>query len=58
MGIQDFPDIYALALGPVALGLGHIYQAIPLAHVIGNSSSIPWFNFLCDFLFSYVSDKS
>jgi len=29
MGNQDFPDIYALALGPVALGLGYIYQANP-----------------------------
>jgi len=29
MGNQDLPDNYALALGPVALGLGHIYQANP-----------------------------
>ena len=29
MGNRDFPDIYAHALGPVALGLGHIYQANP-----------------------------
>ena len=27
IGIQDLPDIYAHALGPAALGLGHIYQA-------------------------------
>jgi len=26
---QDLPDIYALALRPVALGFGHIYQANP-----------------------------
>jgi len=26
MGNQDLPEIYAHALGPVALGLGHIYQ--------------------------------
>jgi len=26
LGKRDLPDIYALALGPVALGLGHIYQ--------------------------------
>jgi len=29
MGNWDFPDIYPLAFGPVALGLGHIYQANP-----------------------------
>ena len=29
MGNQDLPDIYADALGPAALGLGHIYQANP-----------------------------
>ena len=29
MGNQDLPDIYAHALGPAALGLGHIYQANP-----------------------------
>ena len=29
MGTRDFPDIYARALGPAALGLGHIYQANP-----------------------------
>ena len=27
MGTWDFPDIYARALGPAALRLGHIYQA-------------------------------
>ena len=27
MGNQDLPDIYAHALGPATLGLGHIYQA-------------------------------
>ena len=26
---RDLPDIYARALGPAALGLGHIYQANP-----------------------------
>jgi len=29
MGNWDLSDIYALALRPVALGLGHIYQANP-----------------------------
>ena len=29
MGKRDLPDIYAHALGPAALGLGHIYQANP-----------------------------
>jgi len=29
MGNRDLPDIYALALGPAALGLGHIYMANP-----------------------------
>ena len=29
MGNRDLPDIYARALGPAALGLGHIYQANP-----------------------------
>jgi len=29
MGNRDLPDIYALTLRPVALGLGHIYQANP-----------------------------
>ena len=29
MGNRDLPDIYAHALGPAALGLGHIYQANP-----------------------------
>ena len=29
MGNPDLPDIYAHALGPAALGLGHIYQANP-----------------------------
>ena len=29
VGTRDFPDIYARALGPAALGLGHIYQANP-----------------------------
>ena len=29
MGNRDLPDMYAHALGPVALGLGHIYQANP-----------------------------
>jgi len=29
MGNQDLPDINAHALGPSALGLGHIYQANP-----------------------------
>ena len=26
MATRDLPDIYARALGPAALGLGHIYQ--------------------------------
>ena len=35
MGNRDLPDIYAHALGPAALGLGHIYiRQIPLAYVI------------------------
>ena len=34
--LEDFPDIYARALGPAALGLGHIYQANP---------SCPWYNY-------------
>jgi len=29
MGNQDLSDMYALALGPAAIGLGHIYQANP-----------------------------
>ena len=29
MSKRDLPDIYARALGPAALGLGHIYQANP-----------------------------
>ena len=29
MGTWDFPDKYARALEPAALGLGHIYQANP-----------------------------
>ena len=29
MGNRDLPDIYAHALGPAALGLGHMYQANP-----------------------------
>jgi len=29
MARRDLPDIYAHALGPAALGLGHIYQANP-----------------------------
>ena len=29
MGNRDLPDIYAHALGPAALGLGHIYQVNP-----------------------------
>ena len=29
MGNRDLPDVYAHALGPAALGLGHIYQANP-----------------------------
>ena len=29
MGNWDLPDIYARALRPAALGLGHIYQANP-----------------------------
>ena len=36
MGTRDFPDIYARALGPAALGPGHIYQANP---------SCPWYNY-------------
>ena len=36
MGTRDFPDIYARALGPAALELGHIYQANP---------SCPWYNY-------------
>ena len=30
IGTRDLPDIYAHTLRPVALGLGHIYQANPL----------------------------
>jgi len=29
IGKRDLPDIYTLALGPVALMLRHIYQATP-----------------------------
>jgi len=29
MARRDLPDIYARALEPAALGLGHIYQANP-----------------------------
>jgi len=29
MATRDLADLYALALGPVALRLGHIYQANP-----------------------------
>ena len=36
MATWDSPDIYARALGPVALGLGHINQANPLW---------PWYNY-------------
>ena len=36
MATRDSPDIYARALGPAALGLGHIYQA---------NSSWPWYNY-------------
>ena len=35
MATQDLPDIYAHVLGPVALGLGHIYiRQIRLGHGI------------------------
>ena len=43
MGTRDFPDIYARALGPAALGLGHIYQANP---------SCPWYNY---YIYTYIS---
>ena len=36
MVTRDLPDIYARAPGPVALGLGHMYQANP---------SWPWYNY-------------
>jgi len=36
MATRDLPDICARALGPAALGLGHIYQANP---------SWPWYNY-------------
>ena len=42
MGTRDFPDIYARALGPAALGLGHIYQANP---------SCPWYNY---YIYIYI----
>ena len=42
MGTPDFPDIYARALGPAALGLGHIYQANP---------SCPWYNY---YIYIYI----
>ena len=29
MGTWDLPDIYAQAIGPATLGLGHIYQVNP-----------------------------
>ena len=35
-GTCTLPDIYALAFGPVALGLMHIYQAKHLC---------PWYNY-------------
>ena len=41
MGNRDLPDIYAHALGPAALVLGHIYQANP---------SCPYYNY-------YISSK-
>ena len=44
MGNRDLPDIYAHALGPAALGLGHIYQANP---------SCPCYNFI--YIYIYVS---
>ena len=34
MGTWNLPDIYARALWPAALGLGHIYQANPLCNFV------------------------
>ena len=43
MGNRDLPDIYAHALGPAALGLGHIYQAKP---------SCPCYNlYICTYIY-------
>ena len=44
MGTWDLSDIYARALGPAALSLGHIYQA---------NSSCPHYNYIlhtCDLI--------
>ena len=49
MGNRDLPDIYAHALGPAALGLGHIYQANP---------SCPCYNLYIYVLYIYKCDKS
>ena len=51
MGKRDLPDIYARALGPAALGLGHIYQANP---------SCPCYNYyiyVCIYMYMYVVYK-
>ena len=54
MGNQDLPDIYAHALGPAALELGHIYQANPscpcynlyLYHgAWADQRVLPWYNY-------------
>jgi len=45
MGNWDLPDIYGLAHGSAALGLGHIYQANP---------SCPCYNYyICTFIAAY-----
>ena len=41
MATLDLPDIYARALGPVALGLGHIYHvALGLGHIYISGKSL------------------
>ena len=40
MGNRDLPDIYAQALGPVALRLGHIHQANPSCQLIHIASHL------------------
>ena len=48
MGNRDLPDIYAHALGPAALGLGHIYQANP---------SCPCYNLYIIYIYIYAKQK-
>ena len=45
MAIWDSPDIYARALEPAALGLGHIYQENP---------SWPWYNYYINLVIDHA----